>query len=138
MPPRADRALLARREQATHYLLRISFTDSRMPQISASFYVLLALSKGPSHGLGIAEDVAEFTEGDILLGPGTLYRCLKDLLEAGAIERVEVDEESGTTHRKYYAVTALGEAEARRTLVSLSRVMAVGRARVELPAPQEA
>lgn len=109
-----------------------------MAQTTASFFVLLALSKGPCHGLGIAEDVAEFTEGDVLLGPGTLYRCLKDLLEAGAIERVAVDEGPGITHRKYYALTPLGEAEARRTLISLSRVLTVGQARVELPIPQGA
>ncbi len=109
-----------------------------MAQTSSSFYVLLALSNGPCHGLGIADDVAEFTKGEILLGPGTLYRCLRDLSEAGAIERVAVDEAPGVTHRKHYVLTALGEAEARRTLVSLNRVMAVGRNRVGLPMPQEA
>ena len=100
---------------------------------SASFYVLLALSKGPLHGLGIAEDVAEFTEGEVLLGPGTLYRCLKDLVEAGAIERAEVDEPPGITHRKHYRLTPQGRAEARRILAGLNRVTAVGRARVERP-----
>ena len=105
---------------------------------SASFYVLLALSRGPCHGLGIAEDVAEYTEGEILLGPGTLYRCLKELSDVGAIERVEVDERPGTTHRKHYQLTAAGAAEAQRTLVSLNRVMKVGRSRVGLPTPQGA
>jgi DNA-binding PadR family transcriptional regulator len=101
-----------------------------MTQTSASFFVLLALTNGPLHGLGIAEDVAEFTEGEVLLGPGTLYRCLKDLLDAGAIERTEVDEPPGVTHRKHYQLTARGRAEARRTLAGLDRVTAVGRARV--------
>ena len=109
-----------------------------MAQTPASFYVLLALSKGPCHGLGIAEDVAEFTEGEILLGPGTLYRCLKELSGVGTIERVEVDEGPGITHRKHYRLTAAGAAEAQRTLVSLNRVMKVGRARVGLPTPQGA
>jgi DNA-binding PadR family transcriptional regulator len=104
-----------------------------MAQTSASFYVLLALSKGPCHGLGIAEDVAEFTQGEILLGPGTLYRCLKDLVEAGAIERVGVDEAPGVTHRKHYRLTARGRVEARRVLIGLNRVTAVGRDRIDLP-----
>ncbi|MGE0159014.1 MAG: PadR family transcriptional regulator [Gemmatimonadales bacterium] len=103
-----------------------------MTQTSASFYVLLALAKGPSHGLGIAEDVANFTAGEILLGPGTLYRCLKDLADAGAIERVEI-ETPGATHRKHYRLTERGRAEARNTLVGLDRVTAVGRARVGMP-----
>jgi DNA-binding PadR family transcriptional regulator len=94
--------------------------------------VLLALAKGPSHGLGIAEDVANFTAGEILLGPGTLYRCLKDLVDAGAIERVEI-ETPGATHRKHYRLTERGRTEARSTLVGLDRVTAVGRARVGTP-----
>jgi len=100
-----------------------------MTQTSASLYVLMALSHGPLHGLGIAEEVAEFTKGEVLLGPGTLYRCLKDLSEAGAIERVEVAEEPGVTHRKHYAITPKGVAEARHTLAGLSRVAEVGRER---------
>jgi DNA-binding PadR family transcriptional regulator len=104
-----------------------------MTQTSASFYVLLALSKGPAHGLGIAEDVAQFTRGDILLGPGTLYRCLKELAEEGAIERVDVEEGPGVTHRKHYRLTDEGRAEVRRTLDGLGRIMAVGRDRVGRP-----
>jgi PadR family transcriptional regulator PadR len=103
-----------------------------MAQTSASFYVLLALSEGPCHGLGIAEDVAEFTGGEVLLGPGTLYRCLKDLSAAGAIERVDVDEAPGITHRKHYQLTASGGVEAKRTLAGLSRVTTVGRSRFGL------
>ena len=107
-----------------------------MAQTSASFYVLLALSKGPLHGLGIADDVAEFTKGEVLLGPGTLYRCLKDLQAEGAIERVEVEEEPGVTHRKHYAITPAGIAEARRTVAGLRRVTDVGLDRFgPLPSP---
>jgi DNA-binding PadR family transcriptional regulator len=109
-----------------------------MTQTSASFYVLLALSKGPMHGLAIAEDVAAFTEGAVLLGPGTLYRCLKELSDDGAIERVEVDQGPGVTHRKHYALTPRGAAEAQRTLAGLRRVTAVGRARFEPITPQQA
>ena len=79
-----------------------------MTQTSASFYVLLALSRGPAHGLGIADDVAALTDGEVLLGPGTLYRCLKDLTRAGAIERVDVEDPPGVTHRKYYRITSAG------------------------------
>jgi DNA-binding PadR family transcriptional regulator len=109
-----------------------------MAQTSASFFVLLALSKGPAHGLGIAEDVADFTEGDVLLGPGTLYRCLKELSDGGLIERIEVDEEPGVTHRKYYRLTAGGEAEARKTLAGLKRLTKVGGSRLGTPLPQGA
>jgi DNA-binding PadR family transcriptional regulator len=104
-----------------------------MTQTSASFYVLLALSKGPAHGLAIAEDVAALTNGDVLLGPGTLYRCLKDLTRDGSIERAEVEDPPGVTHRKHYRITAAGLAELRRTVVGLERVTAAAQARVSWP-----
>ncbi len=104
-----------------------------MTQTSAAFYVLLALSKGPSHGLGIAEDVASLTDGDFLLGPGTLYRCLKDLTRVGSIERAAVEDPPGVTHRKYYRITAAGLEELRRTVTGLERVTAAAQARVRLP-----
>jgi DNA-binding PadR family transcriptional regulator len=104
-----------------------------MAQPSASFYVLLALSKGPSHGLGIAEDVAEFTSGEVLLGPGTLYRCLKDLAAEGAVQRATVADPPGVTHRKHYRLTASGAAELRRILAGLNRLTAVARARMRRP-----
>jgi len=109
-----------------------------MAQTSASFFVLVALSKGPAHGLAIAEDVAEFTQGEVLLGPGTLYRCLKELSDDALIERIEIDEGPGVTHRKHYRLTSKGETEARRTLAGLSRLTNVGRDRLGNPIPQEA
>jgi len=109
-----------------------------MTQTSASFYMLVALASGPAHGLGIAEDVAQFTSGEVLLGPGTLYRCLKELLDEGLIERVQVEEDPGVTHRKHYRLTAAGEAEAKRTLAGLTRIATVGSARLGTPLPQGA
>jgi DNA-binding PadR family transcriptional regulator len=102
-------------------------------QTSASFYVLLALSKGPSHGLGIADDVAALTDGEVLLGPGTLYRCLRDLTRECSIERAAVEDPPGVTHRKYYGITAKGLAELRGTVRGLERVTAIAHARVALP-----
>jgi DNA-binding PadR family transcriptional regulator len=104
-----------------------------MTQTSASFYVLVALSNGPAHGLGIADDVATLTDGEVLLGPGTLYRCLKDLARAGSIERANVVDPPGVTHRKYYRITAAGLTELRDTLKGLERVTAAAHARVGLP-----
>ena len=104
-----------------------------MAQPTASFFVLLALSKGSSHGLGIAEDVAELTSGEVLLGPGTLYRCLKDLAAEGSIERADVAEPPGVTHRKHYRLTADGAAHLRGVLGGLNRLTDVGRARMGRP-----
>ena len=85
-----------------------------MKPVAAYTYVLTALADGPSHGLGIADNVAEFTQGAVLLGPGTLYRCLRDLAAEGLIDRVEVLEDTSSPHRKHYQLTELGPSTPRR------------------------
>jgi len=55
----------------------------------ATFHVLLALSEGEKHGYGIMVEVATQTQGMVNLGPGTLYGCLKRLLEAKWISETE-------------------------------------------------
>jgi hypothetical protein len=51
-------------------------TDAdREPAVSitpAVFQILLALSRGKSHGYGIMQDVSGVTSGETRLGPGTL------------------------------------------------------------------
>jgi PadR family transcriptional regulator len=97
----------------------------------AQLYVLLALGDGPSHGLGIADDIAQFTENSVLLGPGTLYRCLRELDETGLIVRV-ASPDKANPHRKYYDLTdegigALGDAEAELQRVAATAAARVGR-----------
>ena len=95
----------------------------------ASLYVLLALADEPSHGLGIAENVATFTGGSVHLGPGTLYRCLKDLTSDGLIERVP-SPNSEHPHRKYYGLTSKGTGELSTAVHELRRVTATAETRL--------
>jgi DNA-binding PadR family transcriptional regulator len=53
---------------------------------SAVLHILLSLAAEDRHGLGIAADVKEFTNGRLEFGPGTLYGTIKRLLDAGLIE----------------------------------------------------
>ncbi len=103
----------------------------------ASLYVLLALADGPAHGLGVAENVAEFTDGSVLLGPGTLYRCLKDLSAGGLVERV-APPDSDNPHRKYYGLTSKGAGELSNAVQELTRVTATARSRLGRLIPKEA
>ena len=103
----------------------------------ASLYVLLALADRPAHGLGVAENVAEFTDGLVLLGPGTLYRCLKDLTAGGLVERVS-GPDSDNPHRKYYGLTAKGTGELSNAVHELSRVTATAKSRLGRLVPKEA
>lgn len=98
------------------------------PLKPAVFHILLALSRGRLHGLGIADAVEEETGGEIQLGPGTLYRSLREMAEAEIVVQVE----DGTDPRRtIYELTTSGrevlgrEAERLESLVELARSRSV-------------
>lgn len=93
----------------------------------AQFSIMLALAHRDMHGYAIMK---ESGNAGVSLGPGTLYRSLKQLLAAGMIgeagDRVSSDEDD-LQPRRYYRLTDSGrstsEAEANRLaqLVDRSR-----------------
>ncbi len=95
-----------------------------MNRSPAYLYVLTALGGGPLHGLGIAEAVSTFTRGSVVLGPGTLYRCLADLDEDGLIRRTEAPPGEGGGGRKFYELTDGGRAELGEAIDELTRLVA--------------
>ena len=99
------------------------------PMKPAEFHILLVLSGRDLHGLGIAQAIDEASDGVIRLGPGTLYRTLKEMQDHGLIEQSsrrpapDLDDE----RRRYYRLTKFGKlvaaAEAQRmaSLVSVAQ-----------------
>lgn len=82
------------------------------------FHILLALARQDRHGLGIAAAVEETTDGAVQLGPGTLYRSLKEMLRDGLVREVDAPSEDEDPRRRFYRITSQGrdavETEARR------------------------
>jgi DNA-binding PadR family transcriptional regulator len=73
-----------------------------LPLSEASFYVMAALSE-PLHGYAIMQKVEAMSEGNVVIGPGTMYGAFATLEKQGLIEKVsEVD------RRKSYALTDRG------------------------------
>lgn len=100
------------------------------PLTPAAFHILLSLADGERHGYAIMQEVEARTEGELRLGPGTLYGAIKRLREDGWIEDAgEREEEGEAERRRYYRLTAEGRraavAEARR----LERLVVVARAK---------
>jgi DNA-binding PadR family transcriptional regulator len=103
--------------------------QDRLPLTPAVFHVLLSLAGGERHGYAIMQDVTQSTDGQIKMGPGTLYGTVKRLLEARLIEESDErpDPSLDDERRRYYRLTAVGEdvvrAEARRyaQIVELAR-----------------
>ncbi len=59
-----------------------------VPLRPAVFHILLALSGEDRHGLGIADEIERTSGGSMVLGPGTLYRSLAEMADAGLIRSV--------------------------------------------------
>lgn len=98
----------------------------------ASFHILLALAEAPLHGLGIADEVERITGGAVVLGPGTLYRSLKDLATDGLIADARPPE-AADPRRRYYRMTAVGRRRLAYEARMLAQVVRVARARDVLP-----
>ena len=77
----------------------------------AVFHILLALADGERHGYAIMQEVAQNTDGQMEMGPGTLYGNIKRLLAAGLIEESSErpDPELDDERRRYYRLTAKGQ-----------------------------
>jgi DNA-binding PadR family transcriptional regulator len=103
---------------------------------SAALHVLLALADGPRHGYAIMQTVATESGGAERLGPTTLYRTLRTLHDAGLVRAVEPGEPGDDARRRYYEITAAGEAAARTQLRRLQELIDAARAKPRLyPGP---
>ena len=95
------------------------------------FHILLSLADGERHGYSIMRDISAHIRGKLRLGPATLYRSIKHLVEDGLIEESDVrpDPALDDEHRHYYRLTEFGRqvivAEVRR----LEEALVVARTR---------
>lgn len=97
------------------------------------FHILLALAERELHGLGIADWVEQTTDRAVELGPGTLYRSLKEMVEEGLIRETGAPEADADPRRKYYAITPKGRKRVAMEAARLERLVEVARARKLLP-----
>jgi len=109
---------------------------STKPVAGTFVYILLALADEPRYGLGIAEEVAARTDGEIRLGPGTLYNAIRKMLDDGWIEEgLPAGEEEHDPRRRYYRITPAGRALVAEEAARLERLVRVARAKHVLAEP---
>jgi PadR family transcriptional regulator PadR len=84
--------------------------QTNLPMTETTFFILLSLAPGPSHGYAIMKDVQQLSQARVALSTGTLYGALKRLLELGWIERTgaSMEGENGR-ERKSYRLSQLGQ-----------------------------
>ena len=105
--------------------------DNWLPLTPAVFHIMLALAQHESHGYGIMLEVERLTQGQMRLGPGTLYRSIQRMVVDGLIEeRKECsDSDDDDERRRYYRLTKLGIGIARRETERLAQLVKAARQR---------
>ena len=83
--------------------------DEPEPLRPLIFQILLLLHESERHGYGIMQEVNERAGRNVILGPGTLYRTLKQLRDEGMIEESPAADE----RRRVYRLTEKGAEVAR-------------------------
>jgi DNA-binding PadR family transcriptional regulator len=119
-------------------------------------HILLALADGRRatsedvggrHGYAVAQEVEEMTDGQIRMGPGTLYGSIQRMLTSELIEEVarpkspppgKVGPTEEDERRRYYRLTAFGRSVLGLELSRLARVMTLARAKQLLPGAEPA
>lgn len=69
-----------------------------------TFFILLSLFT-PNHGYGIMQFIEDKTQGRLVLGAGSLYGAINNLLEKDWIRPTD----DGMGRKKEYAITELGK-----------------------------
>ena len=95
--------------------------------------MLFRSGRGPRHGLGIAQEVADVTDNAVMLGPATLYRTLKEMTQAGLIEIVAPPHPDSDPRRKYYTLTDAGLRQIRSDMEVVQRIARAGRRVLRAP-----
>jgi DNA-binding PadR family transcriptional regulator len=127
-----------------------------LPLTPVVLHILLALAEGGrsiderqegvgKHGYAVAQEVESMTDGQIRMGPGTLYGSIQRMLIAGLIEEVPKSKSaarprlhSDGERRRYYRLTTLGRSALELELARLARVVAAARSKQLLPSPEPA
>lgn len=101
--------------------------ESFLPLTPVAFEILLALADGGRHGYQVMLDIERRSGGRISPNPGTLYRALDRLVQAGLLTSTvrSVEGES----RRMFSLTPLGKAVAAAEAARLSDQVLAARSR---------
>ena len=101
--------------------------SGELPLRPAAYHILLALADRERHGYEIMKEAERLSGGRVRLGPGTLYRSIQELLQAGWLEESDErpDPELDDERRRYYRMSSLGRRLARAETQRLADLVRV-------------
>ncbi|MBS1828268.1 MAG: helix-turn-helix transcriptional regulator [Acidobacteria bacterium] len=101
---------------------------------NSEFHILMALADGDRHGYAIMREVEVRSEGQVKLGPGTLYGAVQRMLESGWIEESDGPEEEQGERRRYYRLSADGRSALSAEAGRLQQMVKLAQRKKILPA----
>jgi len=110
-------------------------SELRRPVSPTVLHVLLALADGARHGYAIKQDAEARSDGQVRIGPGTLYETIQRLLDAGLLRETQGDGSPANgqeAQRRYYELTSRGRRVLRDEIAHLGRLVDYARTKPEL------
>ena len=109
--------------------------ESFLPLTPAIYEILLTLADDERHGYAIMSEINQRAADEIRIGPGTLYRSIRRMLEMGLIDESDErpDPALDDERRRYYRLTELGRRVARAESERLARLVTLARQARLLP-----
>ena len=112
--------------------------EALLPLKPVLYLMLLALAEGDRHGYALKKDVLRRTAGKVNLGPGTLYRSIRELADGGLIAETDQrpDPALDDERRRYYRLLPFGRRVAAAESRRLADLVAAARASKLLDEPE--
>jgi len=92
------------------------------PMSESYYYILLCLSKSPSHGYGIMQMTSELSKGEVTIGSGTMYGATSNMLKKGWITEI-MSTEPGLERKRLYQLTEPGKHALETEIKRLQRML---------------
>jgi DNA-binding PadR family transcriptional regulator len=105
--------------------------NGALPLPPAHLHILMALADGEKHGYAVMREVERMTDGEVSMGPGTLYGAIKRMVGAGLVEEIDErpDPDMDDERRRYYRVTGFGARVLSAETERLARLIKAARAK---------
>jgi DNA-binding PadR family transcriptional regulator len=97
---------------------------------TTAMLILSSCAQGPLHGYAIGKDIERRTDGAVRPGTTSLYRTIRELLDAGLLTDAPgpVPKASDDERRRYFRTTKAGREALAAEMSRLQRVLAATKA----------
>ena len=110
-------------QKRTQRTIRAEEIHDYLPMRPVAFAVTAALAHGPRSGIEILDEVNATAPHHPILGPGTLYRLLRELRHEGLLTREERGAHAVDERQAHHVLTPLGRGVMKAEAARLRRTL---------------